>query len=108
MTKTDLRCFVVLVDFSLYQAETQASIARMMLQRFESLNVVQKTRNELASLPDDAARTGLRERLDELEREASDSHALLCASLEDSLARGESAGEQMEAIVAQLKTTLEE
>jgi hypothetical protein len=108
MTRTDLRCFVVLVDFSLQQAEIQLSTARMMLQRFEGLDLVQKARNELASLPDDAARTELRDRLDELERASCDKNALLRASLEDSLARGETAGEQMEAIVTQLRASLEE
>jgi hypothetical protein len=108
MTKDELRSFVTLIDFTLHQTEIQSSMARMILQRFECLDVLQKVRDQLANLSDDNARIQLLNKLEALENEATEKNALLCSNLEDALARGESATEQIEAIAAQLKVSLEE
>lgn len=108
MTKGELKCFVALIDLVLHQSETQSSMARVMLQRFENVDVVQKLRNELAGVADEKSRIELCCRVQALEGEAIQESLELSIELEDAIAREQTAGEQVEAIVAHLKNSLED
>ena len=108
MTKEELKCFVALIDLVLRQSETQSSIAKSLLKRFETIDSLQQMKSELAGPTDQEVRKELCNRIQALENEAFEENSELFLHLGDAIARGESASEQVEAIVARLKKDLEE
>jgi hypothetical protein len=78
------------------------------LKRFETIDSLQQMKSELAGPTDQEARKELCNRIQTLENEAIEENSELFLHLGDAIARGESASEQVEAIVARLKKDLEE
>src|SRR5579862_554023 len=108
MTRDELRCILALIDLVLHQSETQSSVAKLLLKRFEKIEAIQVMRVDLARLTDLEARKALRSKLQALENEAKEESNELCLYLENVIARGESASEQVEAIATKLRKELGE
>ena len=90
MTSKELRFVLAIGEFSLKTAETQASLAKLLLAHIDGLNNIRQLRSRMARLPDSDELRLLGVELDERESAVSAEIASLRQPLRDALAKAES------------------